>query len=159
MKAHIIKGVISAVVTFILFLVMSIILTAFIEKQIFVYDNLDVFPPNLFGVIVLVISLLIPIIFCKFKKFVELLVFSVIYYFSVRVLYVVVFGGAYAIAFTLDHYVVEFPVVFSNEFWDATFYNLVYIPIGIIIGFMCSIVINVIRNIMEKKSIKADDNA
>lgn len=158
MKSHIIKGIISAVVTFILFLVMSLILTILIEKQIFVYDSLDMFPPNLFGVIVLVVSLLIPVAFCKFKKFVELLIFSVIYYFSVRILYVVTFGGLYVMIFTLDRYAIDFPIVFSNNFWDATFYNLVYIPVGIIIGFIFSIVVNIIRNIMEKKNIKADDN-
>ncbi len=157
MKSHIVKGVISAVVTFILFLVMSIILTFFIEKQIFLYDNLDIFPPNVFGVIVLLISLLIPVVFIKFKKFIEMLIFSVIYYLSVRVLYIVFFGGGYALAFTLYNYGVEIPLVISNEFWDATFYNLIYIPIGIILGFICSIVINVIRNSIEKKSIKTDD--
>ena len=145
MKIHMIKGILSAVAVFALLAIMSIL-------GCFLCDTSDMFPPNAFCVIVLVISLLIPIVFCKFKRIPELLVYCASFYISFRILYTVILGFAYGIAYFLDHNGVRLPVKFAPEFWDVAFCIFIYILIGIIIGFICSIVVNVTRNIKEKKN-------
>lgn len=158
MKTHIIKGIIGAVVSSILFVILSVVVGMLIDKGYFAYDNLKLFRPNVIGVIIIVISSLIPLILCRFKKVIELLVYSIFFQVSINILYTLIFGGTYAVFYTLDHYGFEIPFVIPDVFFDATYYNLVYMSIGIVAGFICSIVVNVTRNILAKKNIKIDDN-
>lgn len=158
MKA--IKGIISAVVAFLVYIIMSVVWAFFMERGLFVYNTLDIFPLNAFGVIVIVMSAFIPIVFLKFKTFNELFIYSVSLYISGKVLYTVFFGGSYALFYTLDYYGIggEPLAVIPDGIFDAMALNVYYISIGIVAGFISSIAINVIRNISAKKNIKVDDN-
>jgi len=158
MKTYIFKGIISAVVSSILFVILSVAVGILIDKGYFVYDNLKLFRPNVVGVTIIVISSLIPLVLCRFKKFTELLVYSIFFHVSINVLYTLIFGGTYALFYTFDHYGFEMPFVIPNVVFDATYYNLVYMSIGIVAGFICSIAVNVTRNISAKKNVKVDDN-
>ncbi len=158
MKIYIFKGIISAVVSSILFVILSVVVGNLIDKGYFVYDNLKLFRPNVVGVTIIVISSLIPLVLCRFRKFTELLVYLIFFHVSINVLYTLIFGGTYALFYTLDHYGFKMPFVIPNVVFDATYYNLVYMSIGIVAGFIFSIALNVTRNVSAKKNIKFDDN-
>lgn len=156
MKKSANKGILSGVILMVSSIILSFIIGRLMDNDIVTFDTLKLFEFNLVTVIVMLLAALIPICLCRFKKFIELFVYSFSFFVTHRILFLITYVGLYAIALTAEHYGFNVPFQLPDEFMEAVSFNMIYMGFGIFLGILGSIIMNIIINRTDKKNINID---